>query len=130
MTEEERISRILKLWRSLFNSSIATSIFLSQKHWLIAKVNLFGRQMVSDQENKEMRSVNIPKWYIVMPSSTFYIVWQLFIVILLIYFATYIPFEIAFLNPAETQWRTAIDYSIDFLFFLDIVINFFTAYEI
>lgn len=86
--------------------------------------------MVSDQENKEIRATNMPKWYIVMPNSIFYMVWQLVIVILLFYFATYIPFEIAFLNPAETYWRAAIDYSIDFIFFLDIVINFFTAYEI
>lgn len=43
MTEQERISRILTLWRSVFNSSIASSIFLEQKKWLVNKVNYFGR---------------------------------------------------------------------------------------
>jgi len=64
-----------------------------------------------------------------MPTSGFYMIWQLIMIILILYFATYIPFEIAFLDLKDTGWRTAIDYAIDILFGLDIVMNFFTAYE-
>ena len=65
-----------------------------------------------------------------MPSSSFYIVWQLIMIILIGYFATYIPFEIAFLAINDTVFRTSIDYAIDSMFVLDIILNFFTAFEI
>ena len=49
MAPRDRITRILNLWRSLFNCSMSSSIFLMQKEWLLTKVTYFGRQMVSDQ---------------------------------------------------------------------------------
>ena len=86
--------------------------------------------MVSDQENKELLANQKPKWYILMPSSSFYMVWQLIMIILIGYFATYIPFEIAFLAINDTVFCTSIDYAIDAMFVFDIILNFFTAFEI
>jgi hypothetical protein len=101
MSEKDRVERVLHLWRSVFNTTMAGSILIQQKEWLVTKVNYFGRQMISDQENKEIRDYSKPKWYIIIPGPGF-LLWQLLIVILLLYFATYIPYEIAFLDPAET----------------------------
>ena len=70
------------------------------------------------------------RWYIVMPTSSFFMVWNIIIIILLVYFSTYVPFEIAFLDTPDTKLRTIISYSIDFLFLIDIFINFLTAYEL
>jgi hypothetical protein len=64
-----------------------------------------------------------------MPNSSFFMVWQIMIAVLLVYFATYVPFEIAFLDPPQTTWRVIIDYTIDFIFCIDIFLNFFTAFE-
>lgn len=51
-------------------------------------------------------------------------------IILIGYFATYIPFEISFLAINDTAFRTSIDYVIDAMFVFDIILNFFTAFEI
>jgi len=51
-------------------------------------------------------------------------------IILIGYFATYIPFEIAFMKMNDTVLRISIDYAIDGLFLLDIILNFFTAFEV
>jgi hypothetical protein len=86
--------------------------------------------MISDQENKELRNQGKMHWYIVNPTSPGYLIWQLVIVLLLLYFATYIPFELGFLDTEDTPVRVAINWFIDFLFFVDIVVNFFTAFEL
>lgn len=57
-------------------------------------------------------------------------IWQLVIVVLLLYFATYIPFELGFLDIEDTPIKNAINYLIDFLFLVDIIVNFFTAFEL
>lgn len=85
--------------------------------------------MVVTQTNADLRDEKTSKWYILMPNSYFFMVWQIMIAFLLVYFATYVPFEISFLDPPNTTWRIAIDYSIDFLFCIDIFLNFFTAFE-
>jgi hypothetical protein len=38
------------------------------------------------------------------------------------------PFKIAFIDD-ENQIQQALDWSVDFLFFVDIVITFFSTYE-
>ena len=48
----------------------------------------------------------------------------------MLYFATYIPFELGFLDIEDTPLKDAINYLIDFLFLVDIFVNFFTAYEL
>jgi hypothetical protein len=85
--------------------------------------------MVVTQTNADLRDEKTSKWYILMPNSNFFMIWQIMIAVLLVYFATYVPFEISFLDPPQTTWRAVIDYSIDFLFFIDIFLNFFTAFE-
>lgn len=55
--------------------------------------------------------------------------WDLIVIILAIYNAIMIPFEFAF-SPEylESTGYQVADYFIDFLFFLDVVINFRTTY--
>lgn len=49
-------------------------------------------------------------------------------IILLLYTAIYMPFRIAFVDE-ETQTLLIIDWVVDTLFFVDIVVNFFSSYE-
>ena len=46
-------------------------------------------------------------------------------VLLLVFFLT--PYKLAFVDEDNLGW-TVVDYIIDFLFLIDIIINFFTAY--
>ena len=43
LEDEDRESRLLKLWRSCFNCSIGVAIMLKQKEAVITKIQLFGR---------------------------------------------------------------------------------------
>ena len=48
-------------------------------------------------------------------------------IILLLFTAVYVPFRIAYLEEIDTT-LTIIEYVVDAFFFIDILINFFTAY--
>ena len=47
---------------------------------------------------------------------------------LLVYTATYMPFRIAYIDETSTE-QAIMEWIVDVLFMLDIVINFFTAFE-
>jgi hypothetical protein len=49
-------------------------------------------------------------------------------IILLLYTAIYMPFKIAFIDD-ENEVEQALDWTVDSLFFVDIVITFFSTYE-
>ena len=57
-------------------------------------------------------------------------VWDLLISIILLLTCFITPFNLAFAEEVESvYWYVAFNYSIDFLFLLDIFINFNTAYQ-
>lgn len=62
-----------------------------------------------------------------MPDDNFKFVWDIITtsMLLLVFFIT--PYWIAFTEDEEIGWL-AIDSVIDFIFMIDIIINFFTAY--
>ena len=67
---------------------------------------------------------------VIMPDSNFKIFWNLVTIVLLIYTAIFVPYNVAFSDSNERSLaQTTIDYSIDILFSIDIVINFFSGYE-
>ena len=54
--------------------------------------------------------------------------WDLIVIILVVYNCIAIPFEVTFGRLYESFVMDIIDSIIDFVFFLDIVITFFTTY--
>ena len=67
-------------------------------------------------------------------TSPFKLYWNVFMIILMVYVSIYAPFEIAFFsdNPKEPYYEYNL-YSgllVDFLFFIDMIINFLSSYEI
>jgi hypothetical protein len=78
---------------------------------------------IEDMDLKE----RISPW-VIMPESEFKSVWNVLMIILLIYTATYMPFKIAFID-AENLGTKIFDYTIDALFAIDIVVNFLAAFE-
>jgi hypothetical protein len=65
---------------------------------------------------------------ILLPDSKILNLWNIIMMLLLLYTATYIPFKTAFIDDSSSLVNT-IEFSIDSLFFVDIVVNFVSAYE-
>lgn len=65
-----------------------------------------------------------------MPQSTAKLVWNLVIICLLLYTATYMPYRICFIDDESTGFFLAFEYMVDILFALDIAVNFISALEL
>ena len=70
-----------------------------------------------------------PSCIVLMPNSKIKTVWNLVMIVLLIYTATFTPYRTAFIEDGGTA-LLIIDYIVDFLFLIDIIMNFISAYEI
>lgn len=64
-----------------------------------------------------------------MPQSTFKLCWNLVIIFLLLYTATYMPYRICFIDDPSAGAFLAFEYMVDALFFFDIFVNFSSALE-
>ena len=64
-----------------------------------------------------------------MPLSNFKLFWNVVIIILLLYSATFMPYQICFIDEPSKGAMLFFEYFIDFLFALDIIFNFISAYE-
>jgi len=69
---------------------------------------------------------NMPP-YILHPRSKIRLVWSIVMIFLLIYVATIQSYRLCFEDDTPLAW-TIIDYFVDFLFFIDIIMNFISAY--
>jgi hypothetical protein len=70
------------------------------------------------------------KKMVIMPDSRFKIFWNIVTIILLIYTAIFVPYNVAFSESEDKSLvQTIIDYVIDVLFTIDIFINFISGYE-
>ena len=67
------------------------------------------------------------KYLILLPDDGFKIKWDLLITILLLFVFFVTPYRIAFVSTDNIVW-TIVDLSIDFMFLIDIILNFFSAY--
>ena len=65
---------------------------------------------------------------IIPPDSRFSHIWSLTIAVLLIYTATYMPFKTCFVDESSTT-DEIIDWTVDILFMVDILVNFLQATE-
>lgn len=65
---------------------------------------------------------------IIPPDSRFSQIWSLTIAVLLIYTATYMPFKTCFVDES-TDTDEIIDWTVDILFMVDILVNFLQATE-
>ncbi len=66
--------------------------------------------------------------FIIFPNSKVKNTWNLVVMFLLFYTGTYIPYKTAFVDYSP-EYVNIIELSIDSLFFVDIVVNFLSAYE-
>ena len=64
-----------------------------------------------------------------MPDSGFKKVWDIIIIIILLYTGTYVPYRTAFLDGSTSDALFAFELIVDVLFLGDVVVTFFTPYE-
>jgi Ion transport protein len=64
-----------------------------------------------------------------MPQSNFKMFWNFVIILLLLYTATWMPYQICFIDEPSKGVLLGFEYFIDCLFALDILFNFISAYE-
>jgi len=70
--------------------------------------------------------------FVLMPEDTIKKVWNILMIFLLLYVASYVPFSICFDNRLPSAPMESMDYvdvAVDLLFTIDIVINFLSSYE-
>lgn len=134
MTAEKKINHLVKLWRKVSNMCLGVVIILQQKDAVLTKIQLFGRQLIGEDngQNKSIGDNLKPLAIIIMPDSKFKVVWNFIIMVLLLYTCTIVPFSLAYLEESVTEnLPTKIfDTFTDTLFMCDIVITFISAYEV
>lgn len=73
---------------------------------------------------RESRNYN---YYILLPDDKFTFRWEITIIIVLLFTFTATPYRIAFVENEAIIWQV-VDGIVDFIFLIDIFVNFFVAY--
>lgn len=84
-------------------------------------LNLAGR-------NAKSKAAKQSQNFIINPNKKYKLLWDSFIGLLVVYYIAVIPLRIGF-NITQTFEGTMVDLCFDFIFFIDIVVNFNTAFE-
>ena len=94
-------------------------------------LKMFGANNENDEDTDwaalhSQDLTGMPK-YIILPNSGFRVTWDMYIGILLMYIAVYVPYRVTFVQSLDEMGRW-VEHSIDISFGVDIILNFFTAY--
>ena len=74
-----------------------------------------------------LRHIRKYTYFILLPDDPIRNYWEFLMMIILLITLVLTPWRITFVGSDEIIWNI-IDYGIDFLFFLDVIANFFMAY--
>lgn len=129
-----RIRHILRLWKLAYNKVSGITMIIHHVNKIQTKLKYFGGQLLSRNhkdylnEREQYRKNTIEKSkFLISPDSNVKKFWDLIMIVLLLYTATYVPYRITFLEVEENYgW---LETTIDVLFGMDIFINFLTPYE-
>jgi hypothetical protein len=87
--------------------------------------------LLINSKKKEEDAIVIKKAcpFIIMPHDKFKVFWNIVIITLLAYTATYMPYTICFFDDNPTGFLNVWENMVNILFFLDIIVNFCSAIE-
>lgn len=87
---------------------------------------LFRRERICDTDTEESDSEdeNKTRW-IILPDNKYKKIWDILIIIIILYSATFTPYNIAFIDSDSDE---VIEVIIDVIMWIDLFLNFFTAY--
>lgn len=103
------------------------SLFLQRAMSLIDEADkVISNQIEETIKYREMNEYRSAR-FIIFPDDTFKLIWDIVILVLMMYTITLTPYRVAFIDSDTSTWM-AIDYLIDSLFMTDVVLNCFMAY--
>lgn len=124
MEDEERKTHMIGLWRRAYLKGRAGGRVIRFFNDLSRKIYLFGVSKNLEQIEKE----EIPAYYILQPGSSIKSYWNIVNITLLLYTALYMPYRIAFIDDNNLT-QVVLDWVVDVLFTIDIIVTFLSAYE-
>lgn len=126
MDEEEKANHIMSLWLRTMAKLRGAVKVLEIFGDLNRRLYLYGSDKKQDYliEHESMK----PCPFVMFPYSKPKTVWNLVMMVLMVYTGVYVPYKTAFIDESEDYVNT-IELSIDSLFIIDIFINFISAYE-
>ncbi|CAI2375652.1 unnamed protein product [Moneuplotes crassus] len=125
LNEEEKEERIKWLWLNLFLKAKGSALVLTTFNQLNHRILEFGtKRGIVEYDNRK----DVYPWYILKPNTWFKKIWDVVVMILLVYTASYAPFRMAFITNISTS-VFVFETFIDTLFVIDLLVNLFSAYE-
>ena len=131
----EKAEHLKELWRicyiKAFGASNILQVFLSLHNRVIE----FGttKNIHIDRDILAKRIMEKRSKFILLPDDPFKRFWNVLIIFLLFYVATYVPYDIYFAPNEEIgdKWNAmkVFDLFVDFLFLIDIFVNFLSSYD-
>jgi hypothetical protein len=76
---------------------------------------------------QRLRQARKYSYFVILPDDTFRQWWDLIITLVLLVTFALTPYKVAFIDKDDTTW-IIIESVIDFIFLIDIILNFFMAY--
>lgn len=92
---------------------------------LTRRIYLFG---TSKKLKYEIEKESVQKWYIIMPDSKIRMIWNSVVMFLLLYTASFVPYQTAFIDE-DSSTMAVLDIFFDVMFVIDFILNFLMAYE-
>eukprot|EP00347_Sterkiella_histriomuscorum_P022619 403337800 len=124
MNSDQKESFIISTWNTAHIKAKAGANILRFFSDLQRNIYLFGISKCIKQIERESRIPN----FVLMPYSRFRAIWNIILIIMLLYTALFTPYYIAFIDQT-TMFEDSLDYMVDILFGVDVFITLISAYE-
>jgi hypothetical protein len=125
MTTQERRERVKWLWINVFLKAKGSAVILKTFEDLNHRILQFGtKRGIIKRKEDEFK----PLWFIISPESWFKKIWNIVVMVLLVYTASYAPYRMAFIDNVTLE-AFIFETFIDALFFIDLWVNLVSAYE-
>jgi hypothetical protein len=92
-------------------------------------IYLYGVKKGAESDDDIMVHKHKPSRCVLMPGNKLKTLWDIIVMFLLLYTALFVPFQVAFIDDVDT-WLYVIMTFMDVLFWVDVPIQFLSAYEI
>lgn len=127
MKEKQKDSHIRQLWYRLMAKVKGAVLVIDRFNILSRRIYLFGTSKKLKFAIEQERPIQC---YIIMPTSRVRMIWNLIVFFLLMYTATLVPYRTIFIDYEEKYtFLFFFDMLVDILYSIDLVLNFFMAYE-
>ena len=127
MKEAQKDAHIRQLWYRLMAKVKGAVQVIDRFKQLSRRIYLFGTSKKLKLTIEEERP---DPCYIILPESRVRIIWNLIVFFLLMYTATLVPYRTIFIEDEKKfTFLYYFDALVDVLYIIDLILNFFMAYE-